>query len=169
MWQCRLEFQHSGFEALEESFSKTLHELSRANRITHMNFQNESLFHFRRLQHGVKKTLYNVIWVCEVTALLKKSEKSLDSILQFLWQSSVYPETIVMLLTSYTDTVTWVTVLTGNVICSYRASLWVRTSLVCTSVTRGKLQWPIGIEDIGFLHMFAISFYSHHDCLWLQD
>lgn len=99
----------------------------------HMNFQNESLFHFRRLQHGVKKSLYNVIWVCEVTTLLKKIEKSLDSILQFLWQSSVYPETIVMLLTSYTDTVTWVAVLTGNVICSCRASLWVRASIVCLS------------------------------------
>lgn len=35
MWQCRLEFQHSGLKALVESFSKTLRELSRAWRITH--------------------------------------------------------------------------------------------------------------------------------------
>lgn len=101
MWQCRLEFQHSGFEALVESFSKTLHELSRAKRITHMNSQNESYFHLRRLLHGSEKTpLYSVvIWVCKVAALLVinacgKTEKTLDNILQFLWHSSVCPETV---------------------------------------------------------------------------
>lgn len=55
MWQCRLEFQHSGIKALLESFSKTLHELSGAWRITHMSSQNESYFHLRRFLHGYVK------------------------------------------------------------------------------------------------------------------
>lgn len=90
MCQCRLEFQHSGFEALVESFSKTLHELSRAKRLTHMNSQNESYFHLRRLLHGSEKMpLFSVvIWIYRVGALLivntcSKGEKTLDNILQF--------------------------------------------------------------------------------------
>lgn len=43
------------FEALEESFSKTLHELSRAKRITHMHSQNHSYFHLRWLLYMRKE------------------------------------------------------------------------------------------------------------------
>lgn len=117
MWQCRLEFQHSGFEALEESFSKTLHELSGAKRRTHMNSQNESYFHLRRLLHGRDKTtLYSlVIWVSKVKACREQED----------------PEPIVLLLASFTDTVTRVAVLTGNVICSRLSSAGVQASPAC--------------------------------------
>lgn len=39
-------------------------------------------------------------------------------------------------------------------------SLSLGQGIFSMSVTRGKLQWPIGIEDIRFLHMFAI-FFTH--------
>lgn len=60
-----------------------------------------------------------------------ESEKTLGYILPFGWHSSVQPETVVSLLTSFTDTVTCVAMLTGSVICSHLSSVGVQASLAC--------------------------------------
>lgn len=122
MWQCRLEFQHSRIEALEESFSKNAAWTFQAQ--TNSKMSLSSIYEASCMQwHKRNRRFYASL--CKITAPLVFFLRHAE-IKNTIF--SISSDAHRRLPTSFTDTVTRVPAMTGNAISPHPSSVAVHAS-----------------------------------------